>query len=340
MIEREYIRFVFFSDTHLGFDYPIRPRIERRRRGDDFFDNFYYVLSYCIANKVDFVVHGGDLFFRSKLPQIVVDKTYNLVLKFAKHGIKLFIVPGNHERSRLPNSLLFAHPHIFIFDRPRTYVLKLDAATLAISGFPFQREDIRKQFPSLLLKTNYENNHAEIRLLTLHQIIEGATVGPSNYTFRNSSDVIKRQDIPGVFTAVLAGHIHRKQILNCNSQNKTIPVIYAGSIERTSFAEKDEPKGFFELELCKSSENNWILNKKQFIELPTRPMNDLVIDQYMDAKILKEYLVSKIATVNPNSIVRLSLNDKILPSLNFTFFREIFPDTMNYQVRSITDNKI
>ena len=31
---------LFVSDTHLGFDLPRRPRVERRRRGPDFFENF------------------------------------------------------------------------------------------------------------------------------------------------------------------------------------------------------------------------------------------------------------------------------------------------------------
>ena len=30
---------ILLADTHLGFDYPIRPRSERRRRGEDFFNN-------------------------------------------------------------------------------------------------------------------------------------------------------------------------------------------------------------------------------------------------------------------------------------------------------------
>lgn len=33
-------RILFVSDTHLGFDLPRKPRIARRRRGPDFFDNF------------------------------------------------------------------------------------------------------------------------------------------------------------------------------------------------------------------------------------------------------------------------------------------------------------
>ena len=35
------IRILFLADTHLGFDLAFRPRIERRRRGPEFFANFF-----------------------------------------------------------------------------------------------------------------------------------------------------------------------------------------------------------------------------------------------------------------------------------------------------------
>ena len=36
------IRILFLADTHLGFDLPVKPRINRRRRGIDFFKNYEY----------------------------------------------------------------------------------------------------------------------------------------------------------------------------------------------------------------------------------------------------------------------------------------------------------
>jgi DNA repair protein SbcD/Mre11 len=34
------VRVLFVSDTHIGLDWPTRPRVVRHRRGDDFFQNF------------------------------------------------------------------------------------------------------------------------------------------------------------------------------------------------------------------------------------------------------------------------------------------------------------
>ena len=92
---------------------------------------------------------------------------------------------------------------------------------------------------------------AEARLLCLHQCVEGATVGPQGYVFRKGDDVIRGQELPGTFAVVLAGHVHRHQILTRDLRGRDLPapVLYAGSTERTSFAERGETKGFLRLEV-------------------------------------------------------------------------------------------
>jgi DNA repair exonuclease SbcCD nuclease subunit len=63
---------------------------------------------------------------------------------------------------------------------------------------------------------------------------------------------------------VLSGHIHRHQVLRPLGGP---PVIYAGSVERTSFAEAPEAKGFVVLQLTRSG-----LGPFEFRPLPARPM--------------------------------------------------------------------
>ena len=50
---------------------------------------------------------------------------------------------------------------------------------------------------------------------------------------------------------MLSGHIHRHQVLRSDLRGRPLaaPVVYAGSVERTSFAERDEVKGFVTLAL-------------------------------------------------------------------------------------------
>ena len=67
------VKLLFLADSHLGFDYPFRPRIKRRRRGEDFFKNYERALEPARKGEVHAVIHGGDLLFRSKVRAQLVD---------------------------------------------------------------------------------------------------------------------------------------------------------------------------------------------------------------------------------------------------------------------------
>ncbi|UCD77513.1 MAG: metallophosphoesterase, partial [Desulfobacterales bacterium] len=206
------IRILLLADTHLGFDFPLRPRIQRRRRGPEFFANFERALQPALNGQVDCVVHGGDLLYRSKVPAGLVAMAFEPLKKVADRGIPIYLVPGNHERSAIPHRHLGEHPRIHIFDRPRTFRLKKDRFTAALAGFPFVRHGIRNDFLDLVDQTGCQALDVDIRVLCIHQAVDGATVGPGNYMFRNAPDVVNASDIPEGFAAVLAGHIHRSQV--------------------------------------------------------------------------------------------------------------------------------
>jgi len=86
-----------------------------------------------------------DLFFRSKIPQLIIEKTYNIIRKFADHGIPICIVPGNHEKSKLPNPLFLSHENIYVFDEPEVKQFMLNGMKIEIAGFSFVR-DIHEAF--------------------------------------------------------------------------------------------------------------------------------------------------------------------------------------------------
>ena len=328
------VRMVFLSDSHLGFDYPVRPRIKRRRRGDDFFNNFGRVLQYAKVSKADLVIHGGDFFFRSKVPQKIIEKAYRIVLDFVNSGIPFIITPGNHERSRLPMMEKLKHPNIYIFTRPNTFFFEMGNVKIAISGFPFERKFIREQFQGLLKLTQWKRQTAQIRLLLMHQAVEGATAGPANYTFKGRDDVVRLQDIPPQFNAILSGHIHRRQIL-VDREVGAGPVIFPGSIERTSFAEQDEAKGFFELSFDRNAQIAHFNLQKRFLRLPSRPMVDIEIDSSTDQNQVRRLILSRISKISSDAIVRFSLSHAgetpLKKFINSQFLRETLPESMNFQ---------
>lgn len=235
------IRVLLLADTHLG-------------QYDDSYATFAEALRPALRGDVDLVVHGGDVFFRSRVKADAVVRTFAPLKRIADAGIPVVVVPGNHERSAIPFPLLAMHPNVHLVDRPRTITLSIRGLRIAVAGFPCLRNGIADSFASLLEETAWTSVDADIRLLTFHQSVEGATVGPVDFVFRRNADVIPGRAIPSGFAAVLAGHIHRHQVLRRDLSGRPMytPVFYPGSIERVSHAERDETKGTVTLQLAPS----------------------------------------------------------------------------------------
>ena len=232
------IRVLLIADTHLG-------------RGENFFTSYERALRPAFAGEADLVVHGGDVFFRSRVKPGVVLRAFEPLKRIADSGVPVVVVPGNHERSAIPFPLLAAHPRVHILDRPRTVALNVRGIAIAVAGFPCERDSVRERFAEAVERTAWSAVPAAIRLLCLHQTVEGATVGPADFVFRGGPDVIPGRAIPQGFAAVLAGHIHRHQVLTADLRGRALaaPVFYPGATERTSAAENGEAKGCVTLEI-------------------------------------------------------------------------------------------
>ncbi len=307
------IRFLFFSDSHLGFDYPFRPRTQRRRRGDDFFRNFDLVLEKAIDEKVDFLIHGGDLFYRSKIPEQLVWMVFQKLFRVADAGIPVYIVPGNHERSNIPHGLFALHERVFIFEEPQSFLLNVRGTNILISGFPNDRDHVRTNFPDLVRNTGWLNYDADLRLLCMHQAVDGSRI--ENFTFFGRDDVVNIHDIPHEFDAALAGHIHKWQILHGQT-----PVYYPGSLERTSFIERFEEKGYFDF----AWQDGRLTHS--FVELPARPM---IVLHYDDNINIESRLRNDLEKLPSDAVVRITLPNRASASI----IKNLAPETMNITLR-------
>lgn len=342
------LRVLLLADTHLGFDLPWKPRVERRRRGPDFFANYQRALAPALAGDVDLVVHGGDVLFRSKVPPRLVQMAFEPLMQVADAGVPVVVVPGNHERSAIPYPLLASHPAVHILHHPRTVRFEARGLRVAVAGFPFERHDVRGRFKELVESTGWRRTPdagrasgatADVRLLCLHQTVAGARVGPVGYTFRRGEDVIRGRDVPAGFAAVLAGHIHRRQVLTVDLADRPLatPVLYPGSIERTSAAERDEPKGYMTLEVA-PGDHGGRLESWTFHQLPARPMVDVDLDPTgLSQPQLTARLKRLLAGVDPDAVVRLRLagvpEGEAGEALRAAAVRDLAPPTMTITVQ-------
>jgi DNA repair exonuclease SbcCD nuclease subunit len=321
------IRVLFVSDTHLGFDLPLRPRIDRRRRGPDFFACFERALEPAHRGEADVVVHGGDLLYRSRVPAGLVERALEPLRRLAASGVPVLLVPGNHERSAIPFPLLAAQERLHVFRGPSTVVVERHGIRVAFAGFPYARS-VRGAFPGLLAATGYRDASADARVLCLHHCIEGAVCGPPpGYTFTDAEDVVRAGDLPADVAVVLSGHVHRHQVLRRDLRGQPLPapVVYAGSVERTSFAERDETKGFVLAAIGAGGR----LEGLEFRPLPARPMR---VHEIGGGRFrLEQELLAAIAGAPPDVVLQLRVPEELAghEALRAERLRAVCPPTAN-----------
>ena len=204
---------------------------------------------------------------------------------------------------------------------------------IALSGFPFTRA-VREKFPALLAQTGWEEIQAGAHFLCTHQTFEGAQVGSADFTFREGPDNIPPEWVPNRFNAVLSGHIHRAQQLThaLDGEPLATPVIYPGSIERTSVAERFEGKFFKMIHLW------W--EKAQFFQevethpLPTRPMVKVKVpvEDFSPDQVLV-HIQGQLSLLKPDAVVRVELTGqratKVQRSISAARLRSCAPSSMN-----------
>jgi len=230
------IRFLHLADTHVGARHP------GGGGADPFSSNLRRALSPARHGRVDLVLHGGDLFHRSRPPPRFLMEVATAITEAAEGGAHVVLVPGNHERSIVPCRLLMAHPRIHLVDRPRCVRLAIEGAVVSIFGFPFIRRDPRGLFDRALAETRWPRGRGDVDILLCHQAFDGATVGPADYTFRGGPDVVPRRRVPVEFDYLALGHIHRHQLLP-HPRRPDLLFAWPGSTERTARAERFEEKG-------------------------------------------------------------------------------------------------
>jgi DNA repair exonuclease SbcCD nuclease subunit len=260
------IKIIVVSDTHLGLEYPQKSQNRAQYRGDDFFTNFAHVCNHAIARKADLLIHCGDVFDRSKPPDIVVDKAFDIILTVANAGIQVAVIPGNHERSWLPRHLFHAHDLLHVFYEPS--ILTCANIPVQICGIPNIRHKARTRFADALKNCGSPQRDNYLNILATHHMFDASVAGPGRQVFFNRPDSINTGSIPPYYDIVFSGHMHRFQQLKTASGT---PVIFPGSVERTSAAEWHETKGFLEC-IFTGDNPTYRLSQLVFCELPTKPM--------------------------------------------------------------------
>ncbi len=100
------MKFAHLADTHLGYrQYGL---IEREK---DFYEVFDKVIDKIIEEKVDFVIHSGDLFETARPSPMALLTFQKGLLKLKGAGIPMYAIAGNHDvvmrKGSIPPQVIF-----------------------------------------------------------------------------------------------------------------------------------------------------------------------------------------------------------------------------------------
>lgn len=218
------------ADTHFGFNLG-RTATARKKTADAMFQSFKNIVHEAKRLKVDAIIHCGDVFNRSNPPDIEVKRVYRAIEDILDANIGFIVVPGNHDRAHLPESLYMHYSDNFHqFNKLGTFKFE----GINFIGFPFEYRNPKAVFNKAIEKIKSQPNQQYF--IMCHQLFYGAEFGPHRFRFTVQDDVIQPKNLPHNLLAVISGHIHRAQVLGGGK------VFYTGSTERTDFVEAIEDK--------------------------------------------------------------------------------------------------
>lgn len=216
-------RFMHFSDTHLG-----NREYMMDAREDDFYESFNEAIDIAIDERVDFIIHSGDLFDTWGPSNRALSELKDSMVRLSEKGIRTYMVMGDHDRPRridYPAASIFDFLGLVLLGAEDVEYKLMEDGTL-IAGISNMKGSRRERLPELYAKADQIAKDHRNSILISHQ-------GVSGYT--HPEDVqIQEIDLPGSFAYLAFGHVHVSAY-----RERPRPFAYAGSTEINSSSEID-----------------------------------------------------------------------------------------------------
>jgi DNA repair exonuclease SbcCD nuclease subunit len=247
------MKFAHLADTHLG--YRQFGLIERER---DFYEVFGKVIDKIIEEKVDFVIHSGDLFETAKPSPMALLEFQKGLLKLKGAGIPMYAIAGNHDsvmrKGAIPPQVIFKKMGLKVISPINTNYMHGDVFIAGLPFYPASQSDVLK---SKLVELSKKAADHEKSILVLHQ-------GVDNYF--DYQYELETGDIPDNFSYYALGHIHKYTVTDFGKGT----LVYPGSTEVWKTDElkdyNENGKGFVVVDLDGAKPSV----KRVKVELPRR----------------------------------------------------------------------
>ncbi|MBA7642396.1 3',5'-cyclic adenosine monophosphate phosphodiesterase CpdA [subsurface metagenome] len=268
------MKIIHFADLHLGVENygRIDPTTGLSSRLNDFLSALDQLIDYALENNVDLVLFCGDAYKTREPGQTQQREFAKRINHLATSNILVFLLAGNHDMPnaswRATTTEIFdtlAVKNIYVSsNRPDIYNIPTASGTVQVVSLPWLRRSTllsREDMKNLSLEqVNQRMQEALTRvvsdkssaldptlpaILAAHVWVTGAKVGSESLMSIGQEPVVLLSNIAlPAFDYVALGHIHKHQVLSENP-----PVVYAGSLERVDFGEKNDEKGFYVVDI-------------------------------------------------------------------------------------------
>ncbi len=288
------MRIAHIADSHVGFSAYRRsdPETGMNQREVDVYRAFEDLVDSILSKRPDVVLHSGDLFDSVRPSNRALSVVLEQLLRLSEAKIPVVLIAGNHSTPRLKETgsvfRLFEHiDGVHAFYTPGMH--RLELGDLTITAFPHQDKDSMVE-----ALQNWKRGRSRYEVGMLHAGIQGLT----RYSMGEANELNLPSSLLNLEVDYIAlGHFHDREQITENAW-------YCGSLERLSFAEAGQDKGYMLVDLERG--------RKDFVRLPSRPMYSLgpFKAKGKEAAVLQDELVSALGSVPvEGSIVRLVVDD-------------------------------
>jgi len=271
------LKIVCTADLHLGLaEPPQAPAEVQRIRVDDGLVQFERVADYARHGGADFLVIGGDVFNTLRPSGYIFKRFCRTIGSLGAEGVQVLVVAGNHDKPRVTE----AEPYLSALEEVRApgYRFFKNSGIVILEGrrsgrrvrflvlpyvYPMELGEetfikyIRDTLAHLL---SDRQGRFDYTVLVTHLVAEGSRLGVLKEIVPFSEPLVPKIILlqEGV-DFILLGHLH-------NYQEIAEGMVYPGSIERISFSEEKESKGFIEVYEMEGK------LRHRFIQLLARPL--------------------------------------------------------------------
>ena len=284
------MKFAHLADTHLG--YRQFGLIEREK---DFYEVFGKIIDKIIEEKVDFVIHSGDLFETAKPSPMALLEFQKGLLKLKGAGIPMYAIAGNHDsvmrKGSIPPQVIFKKMGLKVISPINTNYMHGD---VFIAGLPFYAASKSDVLKSKLADLSKKAASHEKSILVLHQ-------GVDNYF--DYQYELETGDIPDNFNYYALGHIHKYTETDFGKGT----LVYPGSTEIWKTDELEDyrvnGKGFVVVDL----EGNKPSVKRVTVDLPRQFIKRSIDYNKLESNIMG--IKETIADLDKPPILILQINN-------------------------------